>query len=193
MLHMQLAALVLAATTIAASGCGESSKSTSTATQASSTGASAATTAATPTTATSTVALPAPTAPIKVATGTPLARAQFIAAADAICARTNTKLAADVIVTKKEFGRVLPQVAIYDRTETNELSKLVPPAAMAHIWAHMLKDFQSYGEYTSTVARYAQANNFSAASPIINQADDVRRTLSVIAIGQGFKHCSKQN
>jgi hypothetical protein len=48
-----------------------------------------------------------------------------------------------------DFARVYPQVAIYDRTEAAELSKLVPPAAMAQDWARIVNNIKLHAKYVS--------------------------------------------
>jgi ABC-type transport system substrate-binding protein len=180
MLRTQFAAMTLAMTALAASGCGGSSKSGST------------TTAVATSTATTAVTTPLPpVTAVKVATGTPLAHAQFIAKADAICARANVKRATINVVNKSEYARELPQAAIYDATETDELSKLVPPAALAHDWAQIVGDFRLFTEYTDTVARYAQANKLNAGVSVIQTAERIHRRLAKIAARDGLTHCAR--
>lgn len=180
MLHAHLAALALAVTTLAASGCGESSK-TGSATTAAAAAATTATTATPPTTTTS----------VKPASGKSLTRTQLIAKGDAICARAHTKLSAMSASTQKEFARLLPQAAIYDNTESNELSELVPPASMAHDWAQIISSAHLYGEYISRVADYARANNFRSATPLLHASENVQKQLIAVATHDGFKHCSQ--
>lgn len=181
MLHAQLAALVLAATTLAASGCGGSTKNSSTTTA----------TGATATTATTSAASPTTTAVIRPPTGKPLTRSQWIAKADAICARANTRVSSITIVSEKEFTRQIPQVATYNRTETGELSKLVPPASMTSAWTRLLKEYALYDEYTNRIAQYAQANNYISAGPVLHTAEKIRAQIAALAKSDGFKQCSK--
>jgi hypothetical protein len=182
MLRTQLAALTLAVTALAASGCGGSSKDTA--------NPNATTGTTTPGATDTSVSAPSSTG-IKVATGKPLSRARFIAAADAICAKTNTKLAAVTVITTRELSRQLPQVVLYDATETNELSKLVPPTSLAHDWSTMLNDFHQITEYSRTVTKDVQAHNMKAASPIIVSAQNLRQELNRVATRAGFKHCNR--
>lgn len=185
MSHARLAALALASISLLAAGCGKSSKSSSNASSAAS---------ATPTTAsttTTTTDASRGTATVKAASGRPLTRAQLIARADAICARTDTKLATILVLTTKEFARVLPQIAAYASSEARELSRLVPPANMAHSWSQLLGDFHLYGEYTNTIDGYARANNLHAASPLIDKADALRQETKLLAGREGFKRCSR--
>ena len=184
MLRTQLAALTLAATALAASGCGGSSKSTS------SSSAATTTTETTASTTAASVPTPPPTTSVKVATGTPLSRVRFIAAADAICAKTNTKLSAVTVITGKEFARELPQVVIYDATELEELSKLVPPASLAHDWGTILDDFHMYTEDSGMVARDLQTNNRRAIAPTVTAAQNLHRALDAIAARDGMRHCN---
>ncbi|MGA9874414.1 MAG: hypothetical protein WBQ21_01230 [Solirubrobacteraceae bacterium] len=186
MLQTQLFALALAATALAVSGCGGSSKAGSTTTV-----ATAPVTTTTPATTTS-ADTPAPTtAAAKVATGKPLTRAKLIAQGDAICARANTKLSAVSIASYKEFPRVLPQVALYNTIELKELSKLVPPASLTSDWARIISSDQLYSEYINRIANYAQANNYSSATPLIHTAESIHKQLTEVAKRAGFKHCSQ--
>jgi hypothetical protein len=172
MLYMQLAALALALAALAASGCGGSSKTGST-------------------TAAATTPLPQTATAATVAPGQPLTRAQLIATADAICARTNARRQTVSIITRKDFARVVPEVAVYDNTEANELGKLVPPAPMAHEWAQVLGYFQLYGEYVSRMAEYAQANNLKGFSHLYEQAETLHQKLHDVATRAGFKRCPR--
>jgi hypothetical protein len=176
-----LLAPTLALTMLVVAGCGGSSKSGSTTTVAS-----------TPTTTAATATPPPNAPPAKVATGKPLARAQLIVAADAICARTNKKLSSFTVVTQHEFARELPQAVAYETSEVNELGKLVPPASLAHTWAQILGDFQLYNEDISRVTQYAQANKIRTAAPIIESSNVLHQKLNILAARTGFKHCSTQ-
>jgi hypothetical protein len=185
MLLIQPLALALAAIMLVASGCGGSSKTDSTAKVANTTS-----TATTATTASTTAPTHTVTA-VKVATGKPLTHAQLIAAGDAICAQANTKRRAVVVITPKDLARNLPQIAIYDNTETNELGELVPPASMAHQWAQILADFQAVGEYVSNMSQYAQANNLTSVHAFYVKAEASHEKAIVIAKQAGFKRCSR--
>lgn len=184
MSRTRLAALTLAATALAASGCGGSSKNTASPSATATTGTIAAGGAG------ASESIPSP-ASIKAATGKPLSRARFIAAADAICAKTNTKLAAVTVITSKELARQLPQVVIYDATETDELSKLVPPASLAQDWSRILNDFHRFTEYSRAVAKDVQAKNIKAASPSIVAAQKLHQELNATATRDGFRHCNR--
>lgn len=179
MLRTQFAAITLATTAFAVCGCGGSSKSGSTTTA-----------VATPTATTAVTTPLPPVTMIKVATGTPLTHAQFITKADEICASANIKRSAINVVNKSEYARELPQAAIYDATETSELSKLVPPAALAHDWAQILGDFRLFTEYTDTFARYAQANKLTAGVPALQTAERVHQRLANIAARDGLTRCA---
>jgi hypothetical protein len=180
MLHMQLTALALAATALALSGCGGSSKSASTTSSA----------ASTPTTTNANVSVHlAP--PITIASGPPLTRAAWIAKGDAICTRTLDKLEATTAKTAEQLARLLPEAAVYDRTEANELSKLVPPTAMADSWAQIVDDLQKYGELTAKAAEYARVRNTNEGIPVFDSANRTQQELTTIAKNDGFKICSQ--
>jgi hypothetical protein len=181
MLHTQLAALALAATSFAASGCGGSSKTGTT--------TPAATTSAATNAAATTSPLP-PATPVKVATGQPLTRAQLIAKGDAICARANKLVDTVNVVTKHEIERGFPRAAAFERMETNELSKLVPPASMAHDWGLIISDFHRYVEYADVAARYSEAKKLKAIAPLVPPSEKIHEHINAIAKRDGFKYCS---
>jgi hypothetical protein len=195
MLHIQLIALGLAAVALAISGCGGSSKTGST--TASATVATGTASTATSTTATTTATTTTPTLPtvtkttVKLATGRPLTRTALIAKGDAICARANKKLLAISIKNEDEFVRVLPQVAVYNSTESKELGKLVPPASLAHDWAQIINAAHLYSEYVKHIAAYAQETSYQAASPLVHTAEEVRKQMRTVAGHDGLKHCEE--
>lgn len=172
MLHTQLAALALAATALAASGCGSSKTSSSASSSA----------AATPPATTATATTPA--------AGQPLTRAVLIEKGDAICARANTKTSIMTVTSIKDFTRVYPQVAIYNRTEATELGKLVPPSSLAHDWAQMINDLNLHSRYANEVARDIEqksakaGRNFELANNALSQLIETGKR-------DGFAHCSK--
>jgi hypothetical protein len=197
MSHSKLAAIVIAAVALGVSGCGGSSKTGSTTTVASTpTQTTTAQTTSTQTTTaqtsstTTTPVLPSTGEPIKIKSGTPLTRRVLIAKAEPICERANTELDSTKIKSIEDYARVLPQTASYDRIEANELSKLVPPAAMAKAWTEIVTDLQKFGEYTEMVAEYAQAKKFTTAVPIFTAGRATHEKLAGIAKRNGFKECA---
>lgn len=179
-----LAALTLAATVLAASGCGGGSSGSS---SSKSSATAAGTTAASTTGAAVT---PPPVTPVAVATGTPLTRAQLIAKANAICGRTNAKLAAMGFITVKEIERVFPQEVIYRTRETNELSKLVPPAGMVHTWSTLINDFHVYSAYSQAIVPYAHAHNLHGALPLVSPTEKAEARLHSDAAHAGIARCA---
>jgi hypothetical protein len=183
MLPMHIAALGLAVAAFAASGCGGSSKSPSSTTSTSSS-------SSTPTTTTNTNVSTVSNAPLIIATGKPLTRTVWISKGDAICGRTNTKLSATTVKNSEDFARLLPQAALYDRTEAVELSKLVPPPAMAQDWAQIVDGLQKFGELSAKAGEYAQAKNTNEGIPVFAAANKAQQEATAIAKKDGFKVCS---
>jgi hypothetical protein len=190
-LHIQLMTLGIAVSALAVAGCGGSSKTGSTASVAAATTTAAAT--ATTTTATTTAAPPTVTATtVKVATGKPLTVTTLIAKGDAICARTNTKISTISVKSEADFKRVLPQVAIYNSIESNELDKLVPPASLASDWARIINAAHLYSTYVNRIASDAQTSSYASTSgPLIQTAESVHRQMASMARHDGFKHCAQ--
>lgn len=179
MLRTPFAALALAAAVSAMSGCGGSSKTVSSTAPTTRSGAA------------STPALP-PATPVTVATGTPLTRAQLLASADAICARRNARVESVAIQSSADFIRMMPQIAIYNTTQANELSKLVPPASMRSVWTVILTDFHRYGEYMNRLAAYAPQRNPAVLGATLKSSERLRARLDALAKREGFKQCSKR-
>ena len=185
MLHMQLAALALAAITVTASGCGGSSKSGSTTTAAATTIAQSPTTEQATTPAIS-------NGEIKVQSGKPLARATWTVKANEICRRTNVQLSSITLHTEKDFGRLLPQAAGYKRVEAIELSKLVPPKALASDWNQILTDMVKIGEFGARAAKYAQVGNWKEAKPILDSGNVIDEQMTALIKRAKLKVCAEK-
>lgn len=184
MLHVCLTALLLTMITLVASGCGGSSKAEVT-TSASST--------TTTTTASTSAVTPTPTpkvAVVRLASGTPLTRAEWIKKGEAVCAKLNAQLAANTIRTPSDFARVLPQAAAYERAEFNSLVKLAPPASMSKDWQHFLTATEEWAENSLKVANLATPGNFNINTPLAVATKNIHEHLAAIAKRDGFKECA---
>ena len=51
-----------------------------------------------------------------------------------------------------DFKRVLPQVAIYDSTESAQLAKLVPPSSLSSDWKRIITAASLYSAYVTRAA-----------------------------------------
>jgi predicted lipid-binding transport protein (Tim44 family) len=182
MLHIRLAALGLVTTALVAAGCGSSSKTSSTQKSAANSAVS--------TPAVSTPASP-PTTKAKLATGKALTKAQLIAKADAICARSNAKTSAIPARSVQDLPRVLPQVAIYNRAEAAELAKLVPPSSLTHDWSQMINDLELHSHYSEEVVQLMKSSKPEAAGQPFHQSTVVLEDLLTRARHDGFKRCSR--
>lgn len=178
MLHMYFVLLVFAAALVVA-GCGGSSKTDSTI---ASTASATTPVATTPTTTTTRV--------ITVRSGTPLSHSKWVAKANAICHRTNLKLESSTIKSRAEATQLFAQAADYDHTEAIEMSKVVPPAAVAHDWSEIVAGIQKFGEYTAIAAEYARANNLGSAGSIVSKGKAIQEKETAIAKQDGIKECS---
>jgi hypothetical protein len=179
MLNVYLATLALTATALVASGCGGTSKTTTTAT--------ALTTATATTTAGST---PGTATTVRIASGKPLIRSQWLAYGDAICARAKAKTSALTVSSIPDFARVYPQIAIYNRIEAGELSKLVPPTSAAHDWTQIVGNLEQHAQYVREVARYIQAKQENSAGTPFHLANVAIEQMLATAKRDGFKKCS---
>jgi hypothetical protein len=177
MLHTQLAAVALTGLVLVASGCGKSSKTESTSTAAATT--TPATTTTTTTESTTTTA----------ATGKPLSRTELIAAADAICARSNAKTSVLFAKQIQELATIYPEIALYEGTETKELGQLTPPSSMTVAWKRIINDIEQHRRYVTEVAHDIQIKSTNAGRPYHLATVAIEDEL-VTAKHAGFKRCS---
>jgi hypothetical protein len=177
MLSIQMAALALVAIALAASGCGKSSTTESTVGAAAATSTQATTASSTTNASTSTQS------------SKPLTRTEFIAAGETICAHLNTQLTASPS-NLSAIGRVLPQAAAYERTEYDELSKLVPPASMTSNWKKFLDGTRQWSEDSAKLGEFARAHKLTAAGPLAVATKNAHEQLAHLAKQAGFKECA---
>jgi hypothetical protein len=135
--HRTLISIVaLAIFVIPVAGCGKAAKTTP---------------AATPTnTTTQAVSANATSEPfnaptVKIATGTPLVHARWVAKANAICAHYYPSLNIK-IKGLDELTRVLPQQAVYMHQEIQQLAKLTPPRQNRRDWQTLLNTLMQWAQ-----------------------------------------------
>lgn len=175
MSYLHFTALALTAGALAVAGCGGSSKGGAT------------TAASGPTQAVSTGA--ASTATVKLASGKPLSRAEWIVRGDAICAPANKRRAINTVKSSLEIVPVLRRLAVYDKTEATELGQLAPPPSKSGDWRQIVYGLQLLGQYTVKAAEYAPSDP-SAVSPLLAKSNQAYAQLAAIAKRDGFKFCS---
>jgi hypothetical protein len=183
MLGVSLAAVALAATALTASGCGSSKAGTAKRpTNASTTAESSTAPASTPQLTTSGIPL---------ASGKPLSRSAWIAKAENICARSNTKASTISITRFNEYATALPQIALYTRKEARELSRLVPPPSKAHDWTQIVDGLWMDAQYVDDAAEAFRHNATNAAvAPAVTRANSLHEQLNQIAKRDGFNECA---
>lgn len=171
-------AVMALTTAIFVAGCGNASKTSNSTTQSSPPKTVAQTTT------------PSSTTEIKVSKGTPLSHAAWVARGDAICRRANEALSSTTAKSVRDFARLLPQAAAYERTEATELSKLVPPAKRAAEWQRAIGQLQKFSELSARAGEYAQANKFEEATPIAQAGNRAQIHFVAITKHEGFKVCT---
>lgn len=191
MLHAYLAFLV-AASVLVAAGCGGSSKTTTT-----STSTTSASTADTTTTTGTTVAgttitsiPPAPIVSVKVASGKPLTRSQWIAKGNEVCGRLKAELEAIKVKATGELPRVLPQVAATERAEIAQLATLVPPSSKRSDWQQFLNISLQRAEDTARTVALARLGDAISQAPIFATVRGLQRELAAIAKRDGLRECA---
>jgi len=182
MLQASLSLLALAAITVGAMGCGGSSKPVGSA-------SSAATSASSPSGTTASVStLPMPK--LTIATGAPLTRSRWIAKADRICAPVNRKVAGNSIVSAADYARLLPQFAAYYSKEAADLSRLVPPTAMAHDDEQIVDGLRLLSEYLIKSGERFAASDENGGHQLFYAALIAQHQVVTIAKRDGFRQCT---
>lgn len=123
----------------------------------------------------------------------PLTRAELIAKADTICKRVNDKLKSsnNTIKGRQDIARIVPKLASTEQAALAELSKLVPPAALANDWKTIIAGAQTLADNTAKLGEYAKANNLKAARGLITSSEKVQQQVLATARRDGFKYCSQ--
>jgi hypothetical protein len=121
----------------------------------------------------------------------PLTRAELTAKADAICKTVTAKLAGTKVKTQQDIGRVAPELAFFEESALAQLSKLVPPAALAEDWKKFVAGAQTLAENTSKLGEYAKANKLKQARGLIVSSQQVQQGMMTIAKRDGLKSCEQ--
>jgi ABC-type dipeptide/oligopeptide/nickel transport system ATPase component len=121
----------------------------------------------------------------------PLTRAQLIAKADVVCRRINRKLSSITIKSQQDIARVAPKLAAYEQEALTDLTKLVPPMALANDWKEIVAGAQTLADNVAKLGEYAKSNNIKAARPLIASSSKIQQRIQAIAKRDGFQDCSK--
>jgi uncharacterized protein with von Willebrand factor type A (vWA) domain len=119
----------------------------------------------------------------------PLTRAELTAKADAICKTVTARLAKNTIRTQQDIARVAGELAAFEQVALTNLSKLVPPAALADDWKQFVAGAQTLAENTSKIGEYAKANNLKASKSLITSSQATQRQMTAIAKRDGLRSC----
>lgn len=120
-----------------------------------------------------------------------LTRAELTTKAEAICTRMNAFRTSHKSETVRGEARVMPQLAVYERTGLAELNKLIPPPSIASDWKEFVSDAQILVGYTVQLGEYAKSNNLPAIQTLLVTAGTVQRPMFVLASKDGFKECAQ--
>jgi hypothetical protein len=121
----------------------------------------------------------------------PLTRAELTTKANAICKTVTAKLASKTIKTQQDIARVAPELASFEQSALNELSKLVPPAELEADWKAFVSGAQTLAENTSKLGEYAKANDLKAAKGLITSSVAVQKQMTATAKRDGLKDCEQ--
>jgi hypothetical protein len=121
----------------------------------------------------------------------PLTRAELTAKADKICEGVTAKLKSRTIKNQQDIARIAPELASFEQTALDDLSKLVPPAKLADDWKQFVAGAQTLAENTAKLGEYAKANNLKSAGHLITASEAVQKRMVVIAKRDGLKACEQ--
>jgi hypothetical protein len=124
--------------------------------------------------------------------GEAAARAQLIAAADAICGELDRELAASKqkSLALPEIARFAPLNAALEQRAVADLAKLTPPASLARDWQQIIAYRRMLAEELVKLGRYAKARDRAGIKALVVSKQRVRQSLLAIATRDGFKQCS---
>lgn len=121
----------------------------------------------------------------------PLTRAELTAKANTICEGVTAKLKSTNIKSQQDIARVAPELASFEQTALDDLSKLVPPAELADDWKQFVAGAQTLAENTAKLGEYAKANNLKAAGHLITASQAVQKRMVATAKRDGLKSCEE--
>lgn len=164
----------VAVASIAFCGCGGSKSSTATTTAS--------------TTATNKVAHT-----VSTASGPPLSSAKLVKRADAICARSNAKIAHIPGKVEKaiDYATIgLPRAAIYSAAVA-ELERLTPPSSLAAAWQQLLESRRALASTLETLGTDARAGDIAAMRVIVKTGGHIVPQIAASATKVGATQCAK--
>jgi hypothetical protein len=121
----------------------------------------------------------------------PLTRAELTAKANAICRTVTAKLASKSISSQQDIARVAPELAAFEQTALNELTKLVPPTELESDWKRFVAGAQTLAENTAKLGEYASSNKLKEARGLIVSSEAIQKQMVAIAKRDGLKDCEQ--
>jgi hypothetical protein len=116
---------------------------------------------------------------------------RLAARVSSVCSHTLVKRNALQAKTTAELEIVVPELAVYQRAMSVELSKLIPSSSQSGDWQQFVAAANRMANASEVAARYAQANKFNLATPSMIQFNHARTTLRTIATRAGFTGCER--
>jgi hypothetical protein len=101
------------------------------------------------------------------------------------------KLASRTVKSQQDIVHIAPELASFEQEALAELSKLVPPAALANDWTQFLAGAETLAENTSKLGEYVKANNLKAARGVVKASTTVQQQMVKIAKRDGLKDCEQ--
>jgi hypothetical protein len=121
----------------------------------------------------------------------PLTRAELTMKANAICKTVSAKFASKTINNQKEMATVVPELANFEQNELAELSRLVPPAALAEDWKKFISGAETLAENTVKLSEYTKAKDIKGAGGLISASESTQAQMRAIAKRDGILGCEQ--
>jgi len=118
-------------------------------------------------------------------------RAQFIARADAICARVNRELSAVKKKGPKPILRVVPGNIVIERGALGELRALAAPASTATAWQQILDLRRIALQELLALVRATRHQQASSITKLIFSKKATHGKLLAAGQSSGFKDCAR--
>jgi hypothetical protein len=117
----------------------------------------------------------------------------FARSADAICAKLNAQLAnaQSGHISTQEIAKLAPVRAAAERGVLSELSKLTPPAQVAHDWHLLLAYRRTLANELVVLGQHARAKDVKAIDAIAASKRRVHQQLHDAATRARLKDCAQ--
>ncbi len=113
--------------------------------------------------------------------------------ANEVCRRLNTEFAEDKPKSASfaEIARIVPHRVTLEARAVRDLSRLTPPASMAHAWRQIIAYRQILATELVQLVRYARARDAAGIKALTLSKAGIHKKLAALALGHGLPDCSR--